>query len=220
MAAAVLVLPFFVLLRSGTWLYGSGRLGTWPALAVGAALTFLLLAGYFLVAARWLRARFGAEVGVGGMGKGASDRSDGSRLRRRSAQGAAALVAAYCVYGLVFISGANAKTDAVRQEYRSLHPMLRLAVATLVLVDGDLLVTDASRAATDYEAMGLAPNERSLHLRQGDGYAHAVDLRTAGRSSVRNAVTRAYFAGLGFRTLRHVGTADHLHISLPPPSPR
>lgn len=189
-----LALPFAVLLRTSTLVYRAGWLGGWLSLAAGALLTFLLLAGYVLWAAKRLRGRV--------------------NVPRRLLQGLAILVGAWCVYGLVFLSGANAKTEAVRAEYRSLHPLLRMAVGTLVLVDGDLLVTDAGRTLEDYAAMGLPANEASLHLEQADGYAHALDLRTAGRSGVRNAVTRLYFAAMGFRTLRHVGTADHLHVSL------
>lgn len=215
LAVAALILPFFVLLRSATWLYGTGRLDTWAALAVGAALTFLLLAAYVLVAARWVRQRFGRPdaPGVSGAGGAAGRRRRG--VTKRVVQGTAVLVLAYCAYGLVFLSGANAKSDAVQAEYRSLHPHLRLAVATLVLVDSDLLVTDAARDLDDYAAMGLPANEGSLHLRQADGYAHALDLRTAGRPGWVNGLVRAWFAGTGFRTLRHVGTADHLHVSLP-----
>lgn len=197
LALVALGLPFFVLLRASTWLYRSGLLGTWLALLLGASLTFLLLAGYVAVASHRLNGRF--------------------NVSRRLLQGLGVLVVVYCAHGLVFLSGANAKTEAVRAEYRSLHPMLRLAVATLVMVDGDLLVTDAARALDDYAAMGLPPNERSLHLEQADGYAHALDLRTTDRSAIRNALTRLCFAGLGFQTLRHVGTADHLHVSLPVP---
>lgn len=192
-----LVLPFVVLLRASTLVYATGWPGTWLALAAGALLTFLLLAGYVLWAGRRLQGRV--------------------NVPRRLLQGLAILVCAWCVYGVVFLSGANAKTEAVRVEYRSLHPLLRMAVGTLVLVDGDLLVTDAGRALEDYAAMGLPPNEASLHLEQADGWAHALDLRTAGRSRVRNTLTRLYFAAMGFRTLRHVGTADHLHVSLPVP---
>lgn len=205
-AVVVLALPFFVLLRASTWLYRSGLLGTWSALLLGAGLTFILLSGYAVVATRYFE-----EWRHNGR------RFARSRAPKRLLQGVAVLVVAYCAYGLVFLSGANAKTEAVRSEYRSLHPMLRLAVATLVLADDELLVTDAGRVLDDYAAMGLPPNERSLHLEQADGYAHALDLRTNGRSAIRNAMTRLYFAGLGFRTLRHVGTADHLHVSLPVP---
>ncbi len=194
-AVLAAVAPFFVLLRATTFLYLHADTGTWGSLALAAAATFLLLAGYAAVASRRLKGRF--------------------RVSPFLLRGLAVLVAAYCLYGLLYLSSAHAKSDAVRAEYRSLHPHLRLALGTLVLLDGNLLVTDASRRVEDYAAMGLPANERSLHLRQADGYAHAADLRTNGRSGLRNALTVAYFRALGFRTLRHVGTADHLHVSYP-----
>jgi hypothetical protein len=194
-AVLAVVAPFFLLLRVTTFLYLRAGTGTWGSLTLAAVATFLLLAGYAAVASRRLRGRF--------------------HVSRFMLRGLAVLVAAYCLYGLLYLSGAHAKSDAVRTEYRSLHPHLRLALGTLVLLDGDLLVTDAARRVEDYAAMGLPANERSLHLRQADGYAHAADLRTNGRSWLRNAATVAYFRVLGFRTLRHVGTADHLHLSYP-----
>jgi len=78
------------------------------------------------------------------------------------------------------------------------------------------VVTDAARTREDYAAMGLPPAETSLHFAQSDGYVHALDLRTAGRAEWRNVLVEAGFRMMGFRTLRHVGTADHLHVSLPP----
>jgi len=62
--------------------------------------------------------------------------------------------------------------------------------------------------------MGLAPNGRVLHYVQPDGYAHAADLRTTGRSELKNRLVQAYFWSMGFATLRHVGTGDHLHVEL------
>ncbi len=76
-------------------------------------------------------------------------------------------------------------------------------------------MTDLGRTPADYVAMGLPVLEQSFHYRQVDGYVHAMDLRTADRGAARNWLTQAYFRLLGFRTLRHVGTADHLHVSLP-----
>ena len=49
-----------------------------------------------------------------------------------------------------------------------------------------------------------------------DGYVYAVDLRTQGRSEIRNWALEWLFQLVGFNTLRHVGTADHLHISISP----
>jgi hypothetical protein len=63
--------------------------------------------------------------------------------------------------------------------------------------------------------MGLPVNDGTLHYRQRDGWAHAVDLRTNGRGEVVNRLVELYFRVMGFRTLRHVGTADHLHVELP-----
>ena len=66
----------------------------------------------------------------------------------------------------------------------------------------------------DYDAMNLAEKKRSLHYTQADGYVHALDLRTKGRSEAWNGWAKTYFELMGFRTLRHSGTEDHLHISL------
>jgi hypothetical protein len=126
-------------------------------------------------------------------------------------------VGAYCLYALIYLSSLNVKGTELREEYRSLHPLLRLATSTFILVDRDLVITDMERQAQDYERMGLLLYEHSLHFIQEDGYAHAVDLRTVGRSAWRNLLLRAYYGAMGFRTLRHVGTADHLHVSLPLP---
>jgi hypothetical protein len=63
--------------------------------------------------------------------------------------------------------------------------------------------------------MGLPVHDSSLHYAQPDGYVHAVDLRTIGRREVKNRLVQLYFALMGFATLRHVGTADHLHVELP-----
>ena len=118
-------------------------------------------------------------------------------------------------YVLLSPDPAHVKSDAVHAEYSQLHPLLRTSIATMILVDEHLLITDLSRHPSDYEAMGLPTNPRSLHYPQADGYVHAVDLRTNGHYEVRNLLLQGYFAALGFRTLRHVGTADHLHVALP-----
>lgn len=120
----------------------------------------------------------------------------------------------YCGQTVLFFSAANTKGEAVRSEFTSLHPVLRLAVSTLVFIDRDLLITDAKRFPEDYHEMGLPSKRHSLHYRQSDGYVHAFDVRTQGRSFISNALAVVYFRTMGFRTLRHRGTADHLHVSL------
>ena len=79
------------------------------------------------------------------------------------------------------------------------------------------MVTDALRQPVDYSNMGLPTLDNSLHFVQHDGFVHAVDLRTIGRTEWRNALMIGYFRLMGLKTLRHVGTADHLHVSLAPP---
>jgi hypothetical protein len=124
------------------------------------------------------------------------------------------LALAYVAYTLIFVASANVKSDAVRAEYRSLHPLLRVASSALILLDPASVVTDAGRTPQDYRRMGLSPMEASLHFVQRDGYVHALDLRTSGRSELRNRGIQLVFWILGFQTLRHVGTGDHLHVSL------
>jgi hypothetical protein len=63
--------------------------------------------------------------------------------------------------------------------------------------------------------MGLSVNPNSLHYRQQNGYVHAVDLRTRDQSMIRNYLLQFSLEMMGFETLRHVGTADHLHVALP-----
>ncbi|MCH8920794.1 MAG: hypothetical protein IIA23_08850 [Chloroflexi bacterium] len=82
-----------------------------------------------------------------------------------------------------------------------------------ILFDRDLVVTDVRRIPSDYVAMGLPAREASLHYHQADGYVHAVDIRTIDRPAWRTGATALYFRFMGLRTLRHVGTADHLHVS-------
>ena len=85
----------------------------------------------------------------------------------------------------------------------------------MILVDPGSVITDAGRSQGDYALMGLPPREQSLHYRHADGYVHALDFRTTGRSRVRNLAVHVGFRALGFRVLRHGGTGDHLHVSLP-----
>jgi hypothetical protein len=126
------------------------------------------------------------------------------------------LVLFYCGYALLHLASVNAKSEEVRSYYTSLHPLLRISVSTFTLLDGDLVITDLARTPEDYVTMGLPVYEASLHFRQEDGYVHAMDLRTLDRAAWRNWLMQGYFLLMGMRTLRHVGTADHLHVSLPP----
>lgn len=195
----ILVLPFVVLVRSSVFLYARRGAPTWLALGGGALLALFVVTVY----AAWLSHRFSGRARVGVMAKWV----------------AGPLVLAYCGYALLYLSALHAKSPAVQAEYRAVHPLLRLAVATLTLADRRLVITDLERVPADYPAMGLPVYDGSLHYVQADGWAHAMDLRTSGRGVVANALRQLYFAAMGFGTLRHVGTADHLHVELALPRP-
>jgi hypothetical protein len=191
----VVVLPFVLLIRASVYLYATRAAPTWLALAGGALATSILLT----LCASWVSKKLSGRA----------------RARWLATRVVLPLVLAYCVYSLLYLSGVNAKGPEVRAYYRSLHPVLRVAVSTIILVDRDMIVTDVQRSRQDYGAMGLAVNETSLHYEQSDGYVHAVDLRTLGRGWWRNWAVEGYFRAMGFHTLRHRGTEDHLHVSLP-----
>lgn len=193
----LLVLPFVILVRGAVYLHSHYELFPWLSILGAMGATFVLIFLYMT----FFYGKMTGKIGKSGV------------LYRRTFL-AAVLVAGYCGYGLVFLSGANAKHDEVRSEYTELHPILRLGVSTLVFLDGDLIVTDASRVTEDYAKMGLPALKNSLHYKQSNGYVHAVDIRTNGRSNNRNLAIQTYFKLMGFNTLRHVGTGDHLHISL------
>ena len=125
------------------------------------------------------------------------------------------MVIGFCMYALLFISDQNTKNEAVREVYRSLHPIMRVTISIVTLADSDLIITDISRTPEDYQRMGLTPLQSSMHYEQEDGFVYAIDLRTIGQTEIRNRLLKFSFDILGFKTLRHVGTADHLHISLP-----
>jgi hypothetical protein len=191
---ALLVLPFVALLEGSTLLYASGRASTWVALLGGALLALLAVTALGAWASRALTGR--------------------ARVRFVASWVALPLIAVYLGHSLLFLSAVNAKSEDVRAYYTALHPLLRVAVSTLVLLDDGVVVTDMARTPADYGRMGLPTADWSMHYRQADGWVHALDLRTIGRGPVRNWLTGAYFRLLGFRVLRHVGTADHLHVSL------
>ncbi len=192
--AVILLLPFVVLVRSSVFLYARRGTPTWLALAGGALLALLVVTVY----AAWLSHRLSGRARVGVMAKWV----------------AGPLVVAYCGYALLYLSALHAKSPVVQAEYRGVHPLLRIAVATLTLADRGLVITDLERVPADYPAMGLPVYDGSLHYVQADGWAHAMDLRTNGRGMIANGLRQLYFAAMGFGTLRHVGTADHLHVEL------
>jgi hypothetical protein len=194
----VFALPFLLLVRGSVWAYQDLQWGTWASLSAGVFATLLL----FLTYASWVWKRLTGKKNV----------------PKLLVRGLIVLVVGYTGYGLLYLSAANAKTPEVKEYFTSLHPLLRLSASTLLLFDKEAVVTDTQRTAEDYLKMGLPVNETSLHFKLNDRFVHALDLRTTGRPEWKNRLTARYFSFMGLRTLRHIGTADHLHISLPVPA--
>jgi hypothetical protein len=192
---AIVTLPFVLYVRAAVYFYQRQDAGPWTAIAAAGILTTALVAGVVTWASRRVSGR--------------------ARVGRVARWVAIPLATTWCLYAAFYIARANAKTDAVRSYYAAVHPVLRVALATVILIDADLVITDTRREAADYARMGLPEFKRTLHYEQQDGWVHAIDLRTIGRSAIANRSVQLYFQVMGFRTLRHVGNADHLHVSLP-----
>src|SRR5436190_8444878 len=192
-ALAVVALPFLVYVRASVFLYRHGA-HPWIAILVSAILTVVIVSGFVILLARRFRGR--------------------ARVPTVVKWAAVPVVFTWCVYAAFYLSRVNFKSDDVRAYYSAVNPILRVALSTIVLVEPDLVVTDMGRVPASYRRMGLPVNHRTMHYRQPDGWVHAVDLRTRGRGEIRNRVVQLYFWSMGFSTLRHVGTADHLHVQL------
>ena len=192
-ALAVVALPFLVYVRASVYLYRHG-VHPWIAILFAAIITCGIVSGFVILIARRFRGR--------------------ARVPTVVKWAALPIVFAWCVYAAFYLSRVNVKNDAVRAYYSAVNPILRVALSTIVLIDPDLVVTDMGRVRADYRRMGLRVNDRTQPYVQPDGWVHAVDLRTRGRGVIRNRVVQLYFWSMGFSTLRHVGTADHLHVQL------
>ncbi len=189
------IIPFFILIRTAVFLNLSKDWNGWAALIGGIMASTTLLGLYVLFLFRKVKnKKLLAQFGFGGI---------------------AALVGGFCIYGLLYLSSVNAKTEDVRQVYRSLHPILRVSVATATLAEKELVITDIKRSQEDYISWGLSPLESSMHYQQKDGFVHAIDLRTIGHSEFRNKTLEWSLKAMGLQIIRHVGTADHLHVALP-----
>ncbi|HXJ31458.1 MAG TPA: hypothetical protein VNG35_12505 [Gemmatimonadales bacterium] len=191
----VIALPFVVLVRGAVLLYTSAHWPSWLALLASGLAMIGVVALYGAVASHKLTGRV--------------------RFVWIARWVALPLVAGFLIRGLIVLDRSHAQSESIRAEYRDTHPLLRVALATLDLADDRLVVTDMSRTAADYTRMGLPVLSNTMHGVQRDGWVHAVDIHTAGRGFVVNLLVEGYFRLMGFRTLRHVGTADHLHVELP-----
>src|SRR5262245_40948966 len=191
--SAIIALPFVVYVRASVFFYDHGA-NVWLAIVGAAALTMALVLVYAAGLGRHLRGR--------------------ALVRSLLRWIALPMVAAWCLSSLFFLARVNAKSEEVRGYFLSVHPILRVALSTVILVDPGLVITDMARQPSDYRRMGLPVNKRTMHYEQPDGWVHAVDLRTKSNGEIRNRAVQFYFEVMGFSTLRHVGTADHLHVQM------
>lgn len=189
------ILPFLVVLRISVLAYQENTHDGWQALVIG-ILAALLLVGVCIAAFMWT---FGIRRG----------------FYMPLLNICLTAMLCYSGFALFHLAVSNAKTAEIRSYYTSLHPFLRVAVKNLTVLDEDLVITDVERTRSAYRAMGLPPRDYSLHFKQPTGFVHAVDIRTVGRSQITNLLVELYFVLMGFETIRHVGTADHLHVALP-----
>jgi len=194
----LIIIPFILLIRFAVYLHVSSNLLPWVCI-LGSTFVTIVLLFIYLTFLHAYTTNYASN--------------DRFTLRRRTFI-SVFVVMLYVIHGIFYISSNNLKSPAVRQEIRKVHPILRLAASTLMHLDKDLLITDSNRLPEDYKKMGLKSIKNSLHYRQSTGYAHAIDLRVNDRPEWKNLLVRSYFFVMGFRTLRHLGTADHLHISL------
>ena len=193
----LMVLPFILLIRISVFAHTQYDLGAYTSLLVGGLSTCVLLIFYFTVIHQFITGKIGDYAGV----------------KRRSLI-AMLVVLLYGFHALFFFSSGQVKSQELRLEFLEMHPLLRLSTSTLAYMDEKLVLTDAERVPEDYQKMGLPSKSSSLHYKQADGYVYALDLRVKNRSEFRNMLVTLYYRMMGFKTLRHVGTADHLHISL------
>src|SRR3989454_12318387 len=154
--ALIIALPFMVLVRGSVFIYEHGTRSVWLAVLTAALLTGGVITAYAVWIARKLMRR-----GVRG----------GRALVIPVAKWVALpLVLFYCGYSLLYLASVNAKSDPVHAYYRSVHPLLRLAPSTAILLGRDILITDAGRVPEDYSRMGLPANSRTRHYKQADGW--------------------------------------------------
>jgi len=192
----IIVVPFILLIRGAVYLHTSSNYLPWVCILGGVLMAIAIILIYL---------SFVHQLFI----KGGGAMSIKSRFIIASI-----VVILYVVHGIFYISGNNLKSKSLSQELRQVHPVLRLSLSTLILMDKELIITDADRSPEDYRKMGLKSIKNSLHYKQSTGYSHALDLRTKGRPVWKNLLVQNYFRLMGFRTLRHTGTADHLHVSL------
>ena len=129
-------------------------------------------------------------------------------------RGAIMIAFIYIGYAVLYVASTNAVPDEIREEYQTIHPLLRLAASPVIVFDPSAFRHPDGSVLEDYRLMGLSANEANLHFVQKDDLIHSLDLVTDNRSEWRNRAIELGFWAFGFHSLRHRGVGDHLHVSL------
>ena len=129
-------------------------------------------------------------------------------------RGAIMIAFIYIGYAVLYVASTNAVPDEIREEYQTIHPLLRLAASPVIVFDPSAFRHPDGSVLEDYRLMGLSANEANLHFVQANDLIHSLDLVTDNRSEWRNRAIELGFWALGFHSLRHRGVGDHLHVSL------
>ena len=136
------------------------------------------------------------------------------RVQLMLIRGAIMITFIYIGYAVLYVASTNAVPDKIREEYQTIHPLLRLAASPVIIFDPSAFRHPDGSVLEDYRLMGLSANEANLHFVQKDDLIHSLDLVTDNRSEWRNRAIELGFWAFGFHSLRHRGLGDHLHVSL------
>ena len=136
------------------------------------------------------------------------------KVRRTLIRGTISIAFIYIGYAVLYVASTNAVPDEIREEYQTIHPLLRLAASPVIVFDPSAFRHPDGSVLEDYRLMGLSANEANLHFVQANDLIHSLDLVTDNRSEWRNRAIELGFWAFGFHSLRHRGVGDHLHVSL------
>ena len=114
----LLVLPFILLIRGSVYFHSNYEWSPWFSVLGGGGVTALALVIYLIY--------FKGKI----FNKGSSATSV-----KRKLFFAVMLVIGYSAHALFYFSDANAKTKTVKNEFTSLHPILRLSTSTILFLD-------------------------------------------------------------------------------------
>ena len=195
MGMGILVVTLFaILVRGSVFSYDTWAFGASLSLVSAVLMTvpFLLLGAWVIIRGRGIV----------------------RKVRHTLIRGTISIAFIYIGYAVLYVASTNAVPDEIREEYQTIHPLLRLAASPVIVFDPSAFRHPDGSVLEDYRLMGLSANEANLHFAQKDDLIHSLDLVTDNRSEWRNRAIELGFWAFGFHSLRHLGVGDHLHVSL------